>query len=166
MIYSIRTEWKKADNKIKELFGFKDNDNINNNSKRISNIIKLFNYYNTNSITTQYGFDCSYNIIDTDKQNNSSDNYFSYYNKDTLTNKEKIFNNICLASYFLVKDSINMKDNNLKLSQKDKQKQCLICNKWFTPNKELRNYCSIDCKKIHQREKDRIKNQRQRSEKS
>lgn len=165
MIYSIRTDWKKTDKGIKYLFGFKDDDNINNNSKKISDIIKLFDYYNTYSITIQYGFDCSYYIIDTDKQKNLSDNYFSYYNKDTLTNEEKIFNNICLASYFLVKDSINMKDNNLKLSQKNKQKQCHICNKWFTPNKELKKYCCIDCKKIHQREKGRIKKQRQRSEK-
>ncbi len=163
IIHSIRTDWKKTDKEIKYLFDFKDDDNINNNSKRISDIIKLFNYYNTYSITIQYGFNCSYYINDI--SDNNSDNYFISFNDETYTNEEKIFNNICLASYYLVKDSINMKENNLKLSKKNKQKQCPICNKWFTPNKDLRNYCSIDCKKNHEREIDKIKKQKQRSEK-
>lgn len=171
MFYTIRTDWKKADEKIKGLFGFNLNNNTRNNSKKITNIKKLFSYYNTYVITNQLGLYSGYDNIsisnykekDAKKKYEDCDNYFKYTNDYSQEYQENIFYNICLANYYLINDSVNMKDNNLKLLRKNKQKQCKICGKWFIPNKEFKNFCCSECKHKHEKEKDRIKKKNKRN---
>lgn len=162
LLYTIRNDWKKADSYIKSLFKFKEDNKLNDNKKQITKIKEAFSHYCKKTITNLRGFECSYKNIDKINDNN----YFKNYDDISQSYQEKIFNNICLASYYIIEDKINLKKQKTQLSTKNKKKQCAICGKWFTPNQNYRTFCSNKCKNEQKRIRETLKKRKKRSYKS
>ena len=157
MFYEIIIMQQEADEKIKNLFFFKENYTQKNLSYAYE-LKELTNYYREkicmNVFEEKIGF---YEKIIKDKEEyDASTNHFKNISEDGYDGKEFIFKNLCVAANMMLKEEIK----NIPLNKK---KKCGNCGNYFTPNKKFYKYCSEDCKKKGERKKKAINQQKNRN---
>ena len=162
LLYTILTEWKTADDKIKKIWGFDDKKLKSKNVTTIHNVKKMCKYFNSILTSKLYDFksyikniddENNFNVVSLDNKENydDCDNYFKS-DKDKCY-YELLFNNLCIAANEILAKEYRYDEIDAK------SKPCPNCGESFIPSKDFRTYCCEKCK-VEGRRKKKTENKR------
>ena len=161
LLHSILENWDFADNKIKEIWGFKDKNLKSKKIKSIHEIRKRCKYFNNNISGRLFSFKGDINSDEVhdrffkDKDSyDKCDNYFKS-DKDNCYSESTIYN-LCVAANEVMEKEYRYDEID------DKIKKCLVCGKEYYPSKKLYKFCSEDCKEIWTRDRKKKNQQNKR----
>lgn len=164
LLYTILTEWKTADSKIKKIWGFDEKKLKSKNITTIHKIRKMYSYFNSNLSSKLYNFKNHINNIDDEHNFNmeflndendykNCDNYFKSDKDEEYC--EFYFNNLCIAANEILNRECKYDDIDAE------SKNCPNCGEVFIPSKSYRVYCCDKCRKEGRKNK---KNENKRNE--
>lgn len=162
LLYTILTEWKTADDKIKKIWGFDDKKLKSKNVTTIHNVKKMCKYFNSALTSKLYGFknyienvndENNFNVVSLNNEEDY-DNCDNYFKGDRDEGYYKLlFNNLCIAANEILTKEYRYDKIDAK------SKSCPNCGKSFIPSKDFRTYCCEKCQ-VEGRRKKKAENKR------